>query len=94
MEFTIEGKQHVQSLEFARKIRPVVSSVRTEELGTALALSMIAWAATGHNEDIPPTKEEAIELGQFANSHVSELNAFAGVGLKLLVDYDCGTAVH
>jgi hypothetical protein len=98
MRITDEGNKLVQSLEFAQELRTFLADLHKEgcpeEQGDAYALSLIAWAACGHDVRRPPNGQEIIDLSNFIESNVSAVNALADKCLENLVKVDTGDIIH
>jgi hypothetical protein len=99
MQITKNGKQVVASLEFAENIREFLAKLHADgvpdDVGIAAAVSLIAWALTGHDINRPPETDDELEaLANFCDSHVAEVNAAGGVCLATLYKNDCSPTVH
>ncbi len=98
MKITEAGKQLVESRKFALELREFLSEFHSEgmseEQGRATAISLIAWAASGHDVNHPPASEELLELAVFVDSNASQVNALADKCLDNLVDNDTDGTVH
>jgi len=99
LEITNAGKQLVSSLEFRSELRKYVEELQangtSEEHGKAQIISIVAWALTGHDINRPPqSPEDLIELKNFVDSHVEEINAAVGAALVALVKHDHGDTIH
>jgi hypothetical protein len=99
MEITDAGKQRVSSLEFALEMRKYLAELHangtSEELGKGQIISIIAWALVGHDTSRPPqSTEDLLELKNFVNSHVEEINAAATACIEGLAKHDCGDTIH
>ena len=99
LQITEKGKQVVASLEFAEEIRNFLAEQHADgvpdEQGIAVAVTLIAWALTGHDINRPPkTDDELAALAIFCESHAAEINAAGGACLATLVKNDCGPTIH
>lgn len=78
MEFTTEGKEVVKSTEFRayliNRLVELHKSGTSDEMGIAEAVSIIGWAATGHDWTKPPHGNEAIQLVLFVHNHAKEID--------------------
>jgi hypothetical protein len=98
MKITDSGKKLVESVPFALQIRECLAQLTgkesSEEHGNATAVSLIAWAASGHDLNQPPKGHEVIDLAHFIYSNVPEINALVNKCLENLVEYDTNGTVN
>jgi hypothetical protein len=99
MQITEKGKQVVASMEFILEMREFLAELHADgvpdELGIATAVSLMAWALTGHDLNRPPTTDAELEaLVMFCDDHVEEIEAAGGACLAMLCEHDCGPTIH
>ena len=90
MEATPEGIKLVESTEFGMRFKNIILDFyehdEDNEHVRPIAIFLIAWTALGHDIHHPPrTDTERLELDEFIDGHIAEVNAMTDKSLRGLL---------
>jgi hypothetical protein len=92
---TPEGAKLVESTEFGMRFKNIILDFyehdEDNEHVRPIAIFLIAWTALGHDIQHPPqTDTERLELEEFIDGHIAEVNAMTDKSLRGLLQHNTG----